>query len=434
MACAAPRRTDAAVGLKPWRRVFWLLLTLLAAGVLAAVAAFSAALQSEPAVAQDAAIGHDDVARALSLLRTHDPRRARAGAVSTALVRERDVEVMLSHGARRWVQAGSRVHFQRNVATLQLSAHLPPNPFGRWLNVDLQLAETSGLPAVQKLRVGRLPVPAWLAEWAVVQLAVRLGVQAELNLVTQVVRRVRFLPQQSLVTYAWQDDSMNRLLDGLVPADELARLRLYSDRVTALSWNDPQSWEMPLIEVLQPVFELARQRTAAGGDAAAENRAALTVLTLMANGRGIGSVLPSARQWPRPRPVRLLLAGRTDFPLHFLVSAALATEGTGPLSQAIGLYKEVTDSRRGSGFSFQDMAANRAGTRFGELLLRKPQAMQQRLAVPLRDEDLVPAVQDLPEYMPEAEFLRRFGGVGAPAYERVLSDIDTRITGLRLLR
>ncbi|MDP3221971.1 MAG: hypothetical protein Q8M96_02435, partial [Rubrivivax sp.] len=243
------------MGLKPWRRLLWLLLTLLAVLALVVVAASSAALQSEPAVAQDAAIGHDDVARALSLLRTHDPRRARAGAVSTALVRERDVEVMLSHGARRWVQAGSRVSFQRHAATLQLSAHLPPNPFGRWLNIDLELAETSGLPAVQQLRVGRLPVPAWLAEWTVVQLASHLGVQAELDLVGQVVKRVRFLPQQSLVTYAWQNDSMSRLLDGLLPADELARLRVYSDRVTALSWNEPQSWDMPLVAVLQPMFE-----------------------------------------------------------------------------------------------------------------------------------------------------------------------------------
>ena len=32
---------------------------------------------------------------------------------------------------------------------------------------------------------------------------------------------------------------------------------------------------------------------------------------------------------------------------------------------AIGVYKEVRDSRGGSGFSFNDMAANRAGTRFG---------------------------------------------------------------------
>ncbi len=420
--------------MKHLRRLLWWMLALLVALTLAALAALAAALQSEPTVAQDQDIAHEDVARALSLLRTHDPRRAQPGVVSTALVRERDLEVLVGHGARRWAQAASRVSFQRNKATLQLSAHLPPNPLGRWLNIELQLAETSGLPAVQRLRIGRLPVPARLAEWATLQLAHRLGVRAEFDLMTEVVQRVRFAPQQSLVTYAWQGDSMLRLLNGLVPNDEMARLRVYSDHVTAVTWNNPQSWDMPLVDVLQPVFDLARKRTAAGADAAAENRAALTVLTLLANGRGMGAVVPAARQWPKPRRVRLLLAGRTDFPQHFLISAALATEGTGPLSQAIGLYKEVTDARQGSGFSFQDMAANRAGTRFGERLLQAPQVMQDRLAMALSDADLVPLVQDLPEYMPEAEFLRRFGGVGAPAYKQLLSEIDRRIAAQNLLR
>jgi hypothetical protein len=70
--------------------------------------------------------------------------------------------------------------------------------------------------------------------------------------------------------------------------------------------------------------------------------------------------------------MRVLLGGRVDFPQHFLVSAALVLEGSGTLSQAIGLYKEMLDSRGGSGFSFTDMAANLAGTRFGEALQRDP--------------------------------------------------------------
>jgi hypothetical protein len=36
--------------------------------------------------------------------------------------------------------------------------------------------------------------------------------------------------------------------------------------------------------------------------------------------------------------------------------------------------------------------------------------------------------------MPEAEFRRRFGGVGAPAYEALLADIDRRIAVVPLLR
>jgi len=211
-------------------------------------------------------------------------------------------------------------------------------------------------------------------------------------------------------------------------------LRAYTERLAALTEREKPAWDVSLVRLLGPMFDLARQRTAAGGDAAAENRAALLVLTLFANGRGMDALVPAARQWPRPRRMRVMLGGREDLPLHFLVSAALAAEGSGPLSQAIGLYKEVADSRGGSGFSFTDMAANRAGTRFGELAVQDPLRLQSALARGVQDSDLVPDASDLPEFMPEAEFLRRFGGVGSPAYNTLLADIDRRIQALPLLR
>jgi hypothetical protein len=410
---------------------FVLLPLALAAGVLAA------ALQREPRVVVVQELSADDVARAMQLLRTHDPRRAVPGAVSTALVLPRDVDVLISHGARRWVRAASQLTLQRGAATLVVSTPAPPGAlaqwFGGWLNLELRLAETNGLPALDGVRLGGLPLPAWLAERATLQAAARLGLAAELELATEVVRRVRFNPEHLLVTYAWQHDSAVRLLAGLVPGDELQRLRAYSERLAQVAQRQPH-WELPMVELLPPLFALAAERTRAGADAAAENRAALAVLTLFANNRHVGSLVPAARGWPRARPLRLTLAGRPDFPLHFLISAALATESTGVLSQAIGLYKEVTDARSGSGFSFNDMAANRAGTRFGERLVREPALMQQRLAAAVPEADLIPPVADLPEFLPEAEFVRRFGGVGAPRYEALMADIERRVGALAVLR
>ena len=413
-----------------WWRGSALALLLTATAVLAAMLAM---LQAEPAVAVSQDVNHEDVARALSLLRTHDPRQARAGVVSSALVRERDVEVLLNHAAHRWFDAASRVRLQPRRATVQFSAHAPSNPFGRWLNLELQLEETGGLPVIDGFRIGRLPLPPWLAERIGLYAVDRFGLGQELQLAAEVVRRVRFSPQQVLVTYAWQGDSMNRLFDGLLTADELKRLRVYSDRLVDLTARAP-SIEMPMAQLLGPLFDLARQRSAAGNDAAAENRAALVVLTLYANGHAVASVAPAARNWPRPRPMRLMLAGRADFPLHFLVSATLACEGTTPLSQAIGVYKEVADSRGGSGFSFNDMAANRAGTRFGALAVQDPQRLQDLVARGVSDSELLPRTDDLPEFMAEPEFVRRYGGVGAPAYNALLAEIDRRIGQLALLR
>ena len=317
-----------------WWRGSALALLLMTVGVAATLTAM---LQAEPAVAVSQDLDHEDVARALSLLRTHDPRQARVGVVSSALVRERDVEILLNHTAHRWFDAASRVRLQPRRATVQFSAHAPSNPFGRWLNLELELEETGGLPVIDGFRIGRLPLPPWLAERIGLYAVERFGLRQEMQLAAEVVRQVRFSPQQVLVTYAWQGDSMDRLFDGLLTADELKRLRVYSDRLVELTARRTPSVEMPMAQLLGPMFELARQRSGVGSDAAAENRAVLVALTLYANGRAVGSVARAARSWPRPRPMRLMLAGRADFPLHFLVSAALASEGTTPLSKAIGV-------------------------------------------------------------------------------------------------
>ena len=414
------------------RLCLWSLLALL----LATGAMLVAALQAEPLVPQQDELAPEDVARAMSLLRSHDPRRAQPGMVSSALMQERDVEVLLSHGARRWLQANGRVKLQPAKARVALSLPAPPNPFGGWINLDLELDETGGLPVIARLHVGRLPVPAWLAPRLGLALIERAGLGKEWRLATEVARRVRFFPQQMLVTYAWQGDSMGRLLDGLLSAQELQRLRAYSDLLVSLSTRVRSSKQVALTELMSPLFALAQQRSA-GADAAqagAENRALLAVLTLYVNGRGVGSVAPAARAWPRARQLQVLLGGRIDFPLHFRVSAALATESSTPLSKAMGLYKEVADARHGSGFSFNDVAANRAGTRFGERITASAPEMQRRLAGGVIDADLLPRTDDLPEFMPDAEFRRRFGGVGAPAYLALLAEIDRRIADLPLFR
>jgi hypothetical protein len=150
---------------------------------------------------------------------------------------------------------------------------------------------------------------------------------------------------------------------------------------------------------MPPLFRLAVDRGGAA-DIVAENRAALVVLALYATGRGMGELVPAAKQWPQPAWRTVTLAGRDDFAKHFLLSAAIAAEGGSPLADAIGVYKEIADSRGGSGFSFNDMGANRAGTRFGEVASQSPGRARQlarAVASGVKESDFMPDVSDLPD-------------------------------------
>jgi hypothetical protein len=413
-----------------------LLLVFALLPVLVALAALAAALQPEPAVVLRAQPDQNDVARAMNILRAHDPRQARAGVVRAVQIDQHEVDVLLNHAGRRWFDTATQVQVDRGAAVVRASLHLPQQPLafmGRWLNVEVRLVETGGLPAVLSWRIGGLPLPPALAEPALAHAAARAGLTPELRLAAELVRRVNFLPQQLAVVYAWQADSTDRVLSALLPPADQQRLRVYNDRLVELTAAAGPQWTTSLAPLLGPLFKLAQERSR-DGDAAAENRAVLVVLAVFASGRNLGTVVPAARSWPRPRRVQLTLAGREDFPMHFLISAALAAEGTGPLSKAIGIYKEVADSRQGSGFSFNDMAANRAGTRLGERAVSQAGHVQALLAGGVQEADFMPPVADLPEFMNEADFARRFGGVGQPAYTKMMADIESRVAALPVLR
>jgi hypothetical protein len=237
-----------------------------------------------------------------------------------------------------------------------------------------------------------------------------------------------------MVAYVWDPDATRRIVAAMVADDDALRLRAYQERLARIADALPTAQPVALSSLLAPLAELAAARSRDGHDPAAENRALLLLLTLHANGRAPERLLPEARDWPGVRPLHIVLDGRGDLAQHFLVSAAIAIDGTSPLSRAAGVYKEMADARRGSGFSFNDLAADRAGTRLGELAQAQPLDAQQRLRAVRDDRELMPRWDDLPEYLSEAEFRRRFGGVGAPAYDHLLAEIDRRIAALPAMR
>lgn len=362
-------------------------------------------------------------------LRRHDPRRAPDGQRLVMRATAADLQLMGGETARL---LGGTASLQLSSGRLQLRASLPLA--GRWLNVDLSLADGPRLPAIERLQLGALVLPGWLAEAALqAGLAVWDRPRDGSPPLHQMAEGVRFRPGIALLTYRWRADLPLRLATWLVPPAQVARLQVYQAALVSAVRRERGPQDLPAL--LVPLFELARQRSAAGGDvaaAAAENRAALLVLAAHAGGRPLASLLPAARAWP-PVPARgVLLAGRTDFPLHFLVSAALAAEGSGPLADALGLAKELGDARQGSGFSFNDIAINRAGTRLGEHAVSDPLRVQALLAADVRAETLIPEVSDLPEFLSQREFQARYGEVGSPAYRALMDQIEARVARLPL--
>jgi len=401
---------------------------------LAVAAACALSLQRQALVTRSAEVSVLDVARAVRLLRAIDPRRQRGEGPREFGLSQRETELLLDQVTQRVMPAATRVLLQTGSARLQLSIALPGALAGLWLNVDASLRETRELPAIERLRVGALPVPGWAVGCVLPWALERLAGSDELQLARDVVQGLGFGQDKLVVRYVWHAGTTGRLLGTLIPRAERDRLKVYLERLATLRLKSIAGGRIPMAQLLPPMFALARQRSPGGADAAQENRSAILALAFAPFPRQLVTVVPAARGWRLPPRWRLTLRQREDFPLHFMVSAALAVEGGGPLADAIGVFKEMLDAGDGSGFSFNDIAADLAGRRFGQLALRAPERLQRAMADGVVDDDLLPDVSDLPEFIRPAEFAQRYGAVGSPAYQAQMADIEVRLDSLALYR
>lgn len=417
------------------RLLFRLLFLLLVLAPVALAALLWFSLSAQPA-ATGPALSYRDIERAQSILKRNDPRQFTPGAVHQVTLTESDLSVALRYLVHKYARGNAQVALEQNRMQITASLPLPLVPARSYLNVVAVVESNDGSPRLAALRVGAVPVPPWVAGWLTRQALERLYSVDEYASAVAAIHGLALRPGSLSVSYRWQPETVRALGTRLAGTDATL-LAVYQDELLALQQNG-KALGGSVTPVLQALFHRAQQRSAAISaprDPVAENRALLLILGAWASEHGTRTLVPQARH--EPRPFALSLQRRRDWAQHFLVSAAIAAGGDTPLSNAVGIFKEVSDSRGGSGFSFGDLAADRAGTRFGELATGSREGalrVQRILQEGITEADVMPLATDLPENLPEAEFKRRFGGVNGPEYQRVLDEIQRRIAACRLYR
>lgn len=129
-------------------------------------------------------------------------------------------------------------------------------------------------------------------------------------------------------------------------------------------------------------------------------------------------------EWGKPT-----LQGRVDLATHFCVAAYLAAAISPEAADKMGLAKEVLDAQGGTGFSFADVAANRAGIRFAKKVLASPSSLA-RIGEGFDPKLYMPVVDGLPEGLQQKKLKSEFGGPGDNRYEAQMQAVETRLDNL----
>ncbi len=371
-----------------------------------------------------------DIGWAQALFNKYDPRRGPPDVTQSLGLSTDELNRLLNYAVALKYISGMEAELNPQSAVIGASLKLPRTPFGSYLNISVELLSDAGQIEVSQVQIGSLPLPGIFGRWAGHFAHRLLARDPAYAAITESVRRIDFSENRVTLVYIWQPQLLTQLQRKsaalLIPDADRTRLLVYAKFIQEQLKPIPRETKFPLHRLIQPVFALANSR---GGDAASENRAAITALAAYVSGVSLPKLLKEeGKHIRRGPPVLPRLHGRWDFSQHYLIAAAVAANGGSRLANALGLAKEEEDARLGSGFSFTDLAADRAAARLGERMIGvNATQTQRRLAQVSGDADLMPDFNDLPEFMANDEFVRRFGGVGSPRYQAVINQIDQRL-------
>jgi hypothetical protein len=387
---------------------------------------FASTLDGSPLVRRDESISPQSIAEAKRLLNRNDPRRLHDGDERTASIPAALIDEGVNYLASRGANGRGAFLIAEDSAEVRLTLSLP---LARYLNLRASLREAAGEPRIAAASIGWLPVPPAVVEWLVAAAMESAGVADQWRIARQAVRRIAFEPGRATVEidYIWETSLLERARLLAFAPEDVAAIRAARYALAGLLDHYATRTRLPLTNLLTPLLTQLDGSTR-------QRRATLLVLAVFLAEKDLGAMLPDIGPWPRPRSVLPTLRDRHDSAQHFGISAALAAWAGEPVANAIGLYKEIVDSRDGSGFSFADLAADRAGTRFGQLVVDEPARLNEALTGGLTEDDLAPVLADLPESLSEKEMTRRFHNRKDPAFQRLSEEIERRLSALPLYR
>lgn len=408
-------------------RKLLLILLLLVSGLIALA---WLVLDPMPHVEPGGRITRDDLVWAKQLFERSVPRARTSDTLQTLELSEEDINRLLNYAVVVKPVSGVLADLESDKAVLNVTLRAPANPFGTYLNFSAEFANHSGMPQLSAMQAGSLPLPSLLGRGVLAVARIWLNRDPAYVALMKSIQSIRVMENRLVLDYHWKPELLTLLerkgAEVLIGVDEKQRLLAYADVVRRAVKAYPANSEQPLHLLVSHVFAYASQQ---GGNPATENRAALTALGAYVAGISLPQLLEGRGRTTRRAPAVLMtLHGRRDAAEHWLIAAAVAANGGGRLANALGLAKEEEDVASGSGFSFTDLAFDRAGAHAGVLATQSlAAAMHVRLADVKGDIDLTPDFSDLPEFMPQSVFVRRYEKVGSPAYLRQVQVIDARL-------
>ena len=428
-----------------FKSLFYLSLFLIVAGFTVFVLF---GLENTALVKEQSELSTENIKRASrQFIKEHDPDTMKADRKNSFSVKEQDLNLVF-HYALSLIpggkSVGTRVDIEPGSAHFSSTFKLPKNSFRSYCNLSVGMSHVdSGLPNITTVKIGKIILNRWLIKTILPVAHSFLGQFAEYQDVIEItgsIRECQFTKNQLSLSYDLQSGVAEKIKEKgrkmLISEQEGNRLKVYHERLSTVT-ADVSGKKISLSLFIEPLFTLAKERSGRNQEPILENRAAITVLALFTLKKPLNLLTgeKGERVLSTSGSIQPTLRGRADLAKHFILSAAISASADSSLADAIGLFKELDDSQGGSGFSFADLTADRAGVRFAEFATADSgQAirLQELISSVSGEDDFMPRIDNLPEGIQEFEFKIRYEDLQSNEYAAVKDELERRISACRV--
>lgn len=409
--------------------LFKLLFLVVFLSPFALVTLFIVSLQDQPLVEHQLVLTQKDIEKARKLLKQHNPRWLKVNTERTLQLDKTALDLAgryFFHSIQpAFLSSGFQSELFNHGLKLKLSIGPSMLPVNYYFNLQLELSKSADRLQLANMRLGAIDIPDEISA-LLIEISPRLlSATEEWGLLQQSLVDYRFSEKALEVDYRWLSQTEQLARKRINSYLENPSLQYYALELAKLDRASQYSFS----KVVTHLFKLADSRSD-NRNPIEENRAVLLLLGKWALGkRSFNEV--------RLPYFNLKLNRRKDLAQHLLVSAAISSHSNTLLSNLIGTGKEVNDADGGSGFSFDDLTADRLGTLLGKTaVINKSSAseIQKRLSDIQTVRQIFPVIKSRHAPLNEQQFIRLYGSVDDPRYKAMLEEIDLAISNSPVFR
>ncbi len=358
---------------------------------------------------------------------------------------ENELEGMIAVAGRAIPDLRGKASVKKDDLRVALSGKVPRFAWLGWMNVSASVTSSKKGLKFTSVRVGPYPLPSSLVMPVSGFVLDRMLGDGLGQVIVQSIGQVEISNKRAVVdvtiSHADRKKIARRLKSqarSFVGVGNPKDVRAYYIAIDNAARKKQFPARGSFVPYLQFALDMSLQRSK-NGKLKQEKQAALLALAIYCGHKKfeklIGNAIHGRRGW-RNHCAKNTLAGRGDLRAHFIISAGLKAASDAGFAFAIGEFKELLDSNRGgSGFSFDDLAADRAGIRFAEVvLMAEPAELQDIVNKLITEKVLFPSIKGLPAGLSRQQFEKKYGNVKSDAYKKVLNEIESRLDKLELYK